>query len=287
MTTPPPPSASAAASAYSNDWVDTPACAEGRYVDSVYYAFLAGASWQRAQSAPLATITIDQETRLKAQLVANEHGLAAGVVSLLSPPAPIPSCCPRCRASLAFSCESCKLPFPPEQPPQEAPEAPKAHIALASRRTEKYVADAIHDARYAPSERHAAGQGYFDGFLAGLSQQSSVEWTESGPVFTCRTPDCASCDAERDSSPSSSASSFAEQPLTPPAAKNIEKVDGSFAERAREVLRPHGLTQVGPGISEITEPLIQDVAAFAQQVSRRERGEVRAAREGDGSRSRA
>jgi hypothetical protein len=37
------------------------------------------------------------------------------------PPAPIPSCCPRCRASLAFSCKHCKLPFPPEQPPKEAP----------------------------------------------------------------------------------------------------------------------------------------------------------------------
>jgi hypothetical protein len=62
----------------------------------------------------------------------------------------------------------------------------------------------------------------------------------------------------------SSASSFAEQPPTPPAAKNIEKVDGSFAERAvalgDELAAECNCFSCRPGF-------VEKVAAFAQQVA--------------------
>jgi hypothetical protein len=109
MTTPHPPSASAAAEkpAWKVRWLDyqtgeeraefchsESAAREYPHSGSTILSvteYRPLSSWQRAQSAP---------------------------------PAPIPSCCPRCRASLALSCEHCKLPFPPEQPPQEAPACP-------------------------------------------------------------------------------------------------------------------------------------------------------------------
>jgi hypothetical protein len=157
MTTPHPPSASAAAEkpAWKVRWLDyqtgeeraefchsESAAREYPHSGSTILSvteYRPLSSWQRAQSAPqdkdaLLTVIREWKFRWMAEkdngyrerafgIDANMmHDLASALSAAQSaPPAPIPSCCPRCRASLALSCEHCKLPFPPKQPPQEVP----------------------------------------------------------------------------------------------------------------------------------------------------------------------
>jgi hypothetical protein len=100
MTTPPPPSASADAEhpdlaewarhardviAQAVHLMTLEQISQWEGVRSVLETYRdSWSSWQRAQSAPPAP----HHALLKAQLVANEQGLAAGIGRLLSPPAP-------------------------------------------------------------------------------------------------------------------------------------------------------------------------------------------------------